>query len=496
MQAQISKPVFLMPSVDTLEPTNYNFGPATTMQPRHHPYKYNIYPYTGLSASSYYTAGSTQSVAAGYDAARLVTSPELAYGRPFYSYGQFPSAHTAAATSQLRTNITAGTESPTNYQLIGRLHQRPQKPPFSYIALITMAIEHTQNKRATLAEICHFIRDSFPYYSQNCKQGWENSIRHNLSLNECFQKLPREQGKPGKGHYWVLDPGARHMFDDGSYRRRKKRYKKGDAPEQANDEENSLSERQEVNLAHCHLGVGHGDALNTLVATASRISGNTGHPVAQTSPGFIQSASSYPGLQRSFDSFPNFIAAQAAAFPQGTAQLTATDIPISISSPLIPAYGQQPILISPQQQQHTPTQTVYESSTSMQSNNYSTQFPVSSPAVTQDTPQCWSQIAPSMNSTCTITTCTPNAMGSTDNTTPNSTSQQLRDMQISESSSEGNSPHNSCSENFSLFQNSEHGRNHKAQSRIALPDFGLDDEEIAVHIPPISQELEEKKKHE
>jgi hypothetical protein len=107
-------------------------------------------------------------------------------------------------------------------------NSRYQKPAYSYIALIAMAIECSQGKRATLSEICHFIRERFPYYQQNCKQGWENSIRHNLSLNECFQKQPREQGRPGKGHYWTLDKNAMKMFENGSFRRRKRRFKKGD----------------------------------------------------------------------------------------------------------------------------------------------------------------------------------------------------------------------------------------------------------------------------
>ena len=112
----------------------------------------------------------------------------------------------------------------------GRRRKRPiqrGKPPYSYIALIAMAIASTPERKLTLGHIYKFIMERFPFYREQNKK-WQNSIRHNLTLNDCFIKLPREPGKPGKGNYWTLDPAAEDMFDNGSFLRRRKRFKRSE----------------------------------------------------------------------------------------------------------------------------------------------------------------------------------------------------------------------------------------------------------------------------
>ncbi|XP_006870628.1 PREDICTED: forkhead box protein Q1 [Chrysochloris asiatica] len=105
----------------------------------------------------------------------------------------------------------------------GKPYTRRPKPPYSYIALIAMAIRDSAGGRLTLAEINEYLMGKFPFF-RGSYTGWRNSVRHNLSLNDCFVKVLRDPSRPwGKDNYWMLNPNSEYTFADGVFRRRRKR---------------------------------------------------------------------------------------------------------------------------------------------------------------------------------------------------------------------------------------------------------------------------------
>ncbi|KAI5863264.1 forkhead box protein L2 [Durotheca rogersii] len=85
------------------------------------------------------------------------------------------------------------------------------KPGHSYAQLIGMAILRAPQRRLTLSQIYKWISDNYSFYRAN-DAGWQNSIRHNLSLNKAFIKQERPKDDPGKGNYWAIEPGMEQQF--------------------------------------------------------------------------------------------------------------------------------------------------------------------------------------------------------------------------------------------------------------------------------------------
>ncbi|XP_042293748.1 forkhead box protein J1-B-like [Sceloporus undulatus] len=119
----------------------------------------------------------------------------------------------SSSTSSLPPLLS--TQSPIDYRTNSQV-----KPPYSYATLICMAMRANKEAKLTLSAIYAWITENFCYY-RHADPSWQNSIRHNLSLNKCFQKVPRRKDEPGKGGFWQINPLYADLFVDGVFQRRR-----------------------------------------------------------------------------------------------------------------------------------------------------------------------------------------------------------------------------------------------------------------------------------
>ncbi|MCJ1389025.1 hypothetical protein MMC18_001878 [Xylographa bjoerkii] len=79
-----------------------------------------------------------------------------------------------------------------------------------YAQLIYRALKSVPNHRMVLKEIYEWFEKNTDKAKNNSSKGWQNSIRHNLSMNGAFTKVdllpPSDDVK--KGCIWVLEPSA------------------------------------------------------------------------------------------------------------------------------------------------------------------------------------------------------------------------------------------------------------------------------------------------
>lgn len=139
------------------------------------------------------------------------------FSRSHLMSGPPPKLMSPASSSPVYDNKTADSEtlnentSSSIEDDIPPLVDDGTKPPYSYATLIGIAILRSEDKKLTLSQIYKWINDTFSWYRKS-KSGWQNSIRHNLSLNKAFRKQERPKGDPGKGKYWLVEPGFEHQF--------------------------------------------------------------------------------------------------------------------------------------------------------------------------------------------------------------------------------------------------------------------------------------------
>ncbi|KAJ2499322.1 hypothetical protein GGH96_003616 [Coemansia sp. RSA 1972] len=148
---------------------------------------------------------------------------------------QTQDTHAQAGAPSAEVRILPATDRPasSSAQKAGSF----AKPTYSYASLIAQAINSTSNAKITLNGIYTYIMTHYPYY-KHAQNGWQNSIRHNLSLNKAFVRVQRASNEPGKGSYWAIDDKCKAQFANGVYKRTRRTKK---AMEQDRDKKEKRS---------------------------------------------------------------------------------------------------------------------------------------------------------------------------------------------------------------------------------------------------------------
>lgn len=162
--------------------------------------------------------------------------------------------------------------------------------PYSYAQLITYAIATSSTQKMTLSELYKWCMDNFPYFKEAPTQGWKNSIRHNLSLNRNFIRIPRPINEPGKGSYWTLNKarlkGTIKVSD------RSKNSKSHNNPSKPTEFNHIVKLDSKNDTFHeCHSQLLYQPPKNTKVETQSFVNSNT--EIVSSSPGIQQVLHSY-----------------------------------------------------------------------------------------------------------------------------------------------------------------------------------------------------------
>ncbi|XP_060800218.1 forkhead box protein N1 isoform X2 [Neoarius graeffei] len=138
------------------------------------------------------------------DPPSFTSSTHSAYSTLSSLHQQIPAEYSSGAL-ELSSRYSYPSLSPQTSR-DGSVQPQYPKPIYSYSILIFMALRNSRTGSLPVSEIYSFMTEHFPYF-KTAPDGWKNSIRHNLSLNKCFEKVENKKGNSSrKGCLWALNP--------------------------------------------------------------------------------------------------------------------------------------------------------------------------------------------------------------------------------------------------------------------------------------------------
>ncbi|CAD5118241.1 DgyrCDS6961 [Dimorphilus gyrociliatus] len=118
-----------------------------------------------------------------------------------------------------------GKENDMNYTVEGKarseysskIHNfsdRNVRPNISYREIVAKILLNSEKGEMSLREIVDKIAAEYAYY-ENSKRNWPSSVRHTLSVSDCFVKAGRAKG--GRGYKWKIDESFIKFFRQGKF---------------------------------------------------------------------------------------------------------------------------------------------------------------------------------------------------------------------------------------------------------------------------------------